>query len=100
VSFSGPGQTIQRQPTAIEALTIDAEVPTDKASQRATMVLAVIRDETAGATLAATLVDERSKYVGARSREVGGERPRRQVKMKSAAQGSGSTNPSVLTSVA
>ena len=56
ISFAGPAQILQRQPTAIETLALDAEVPAENATRRATMVLAVIRDETAGATLAATLV--------------------------------------------
>ena len=65
ISLTGSVQTLQRQPTTIEALTLDAEVPTERASQRVTIVLAVIRDETAGATLAATLVtSDRSTLAG------------------------------------
>ncbi len=56
VIFVSSAQSLQRQPTAVESLSIDAELPADKSSQRATMFLAVIRDERAGATLAATLV--------------------------------------------
>jgi hypothetical protein len=56
VTFAGPTQTIQQRPTAVESLTMEASVPSDKETKRGTMVLSVIRDEAAGATLAATLV--------------------------------------------
>lgn len=56
VTFAGPTQTLQRQPTSVESLTMDVEVPAEKEIKRGTMVLSVIRDESAGATLAATLV--------------------------------------------
>lgn len=56
VSFVGPAQTLQRQPTTVEALTVDAEVPGGTGNQRGLLLLAVIRDQAAGATFAATLV--------------------------------------------
>jgi hypothetical protein len=56
VTFVSPSQMLQRQPTTVETLVLDAELPSGQATQRATVVLAVIRDESAGATLAATLV--------------------------------------------
>jgi hypothetical protein len=56
VGVISPTRPLQRQPANVEILSFDAEVPSGKGSQPATVVLALVRDQTAGATLAATLV--------------------------------------------
>lgn len=56
VTLSGPPQALQRAPTIVEVQSMDVEVPTAKETKRGTMVLSVIRDESVGATLAATLI--------------------------------------------
>ena len=56
VTFVSPMNAVQRQPTAVESLSIEADIPGEKGSQRGILLVAVIRDEAFGATLAATLV--------------------------------------------
>jgi hypothetical protein len=56
VTLNGPPQALQRTPTIVEVQSMDVEVPTAKETKRGTMVLSVIRDESVGATLAATLI--------------------------------------------
>lgn len=56
VSFVGPTQSVQRRPTSIESTTLDIGLPADAKSDRGVVYLAIIRDETAAATLAATLL--------------------------------------------
>lgn len=56
VTYASTAQTLQRQPTTVEGLTMDVELPKEAAAQRGTVFLAVIRDQTTAATLAATLV--------------------------------------------
>ncbi|MEI7688086.1 MAG: hypothetical protein WCL32_24020, partial [Planctomycetota bacterium] len=56
VAFVGPKQPVQREPTNVEMLSLDVEMPADAPSQRGIVVLAIVRDEAAGATLAATLL--------------------------------------------
>jgi hypothetical protein len=56
VAFVGPKQPVQREPTNVEMLSLDVDMPADAPSQRGIVVLAIVRDEAAGATLAATLL--------------------------------------------
>jgi hypothetical protein len=55
IRFEFPMHTLQRQPTSVESIALDVEAPADKSSKQAIIVLAVIRDEAAAATFAATL---------------------------------------------
>lgn len=58
VSNVTSAETVQRQPTQVEAAALDAEVALEKSSLKLTVALALIRDQSAGATFAATLLTD------------------------------------------
>jgi hypothetical protein len=48
-------ETVQRQPTEVEAFTLDATLPEEKGTQRVRVYHAIVRDSRAGVTVSATL---------------------------------------------
>ena len=55
VNAAGPIETVQRQPTDIEAFTFDATLPDEKTTRRVRLYHAIVRDGRAGVTVSATL---------------------------------------------